>query len=104
MAFGKFRIRGFEVRSSVASVGFVDGANCFIGPVGVLNQCLRVIIDVGKERVIEVGFTVGQVVAGNGKQLLVGVGEDVEPRFIGDFSALVADVKEGGRGRVVKRG
>ena len=96
MAFGEFRIRGFEERSSVSAVGFVDSTHRFIGPVGALHQCLRVIVDVGKERVIEVGFAVGQVVAGDGKQLLVGVGEDVEPGLFGDLGAFVADIEEGG--------
>ena len=56
----------------------------------------------GIERVVEVGHPVGQVVPCDGKQLLVGVRENVEPGFIGDFGALVTDVEEGGRGRVVE--
>ena len=104
MSFGKFGVGGFEVGSSVAAVRFVDRANRFVRSEVFLYQRVCLFVDDFKVSVVEVGFAVGKVVAGNGEQFLVWVGEDVQPRFIRDFRAFVADVKEGGGGGVVNAG
>ena len=96
VTFREFSIGGFEVGPSIGLVGFVDGAYGLIGSVLFIHDGFALIANDGEEGVIEVGCAVGQVMAGNGEQFLVGVWEDVEPWFIGDFRTLVADVEEGG--------
>ncbi len=96
MTFREFSIGGFEVGPSIGLVHFVDSAYGLVGSVFFIHNGFALIAHDGEESVIQVGCAVGQVMPGNREQFLVGVGEDVKPWFIGDFGALVADVKEGG--------
>ena len=96
MTFRELSIGGFEVGPSQGLARFVDDAYGLVGSVFFIHDGFALIAHDGEEGVIEVGCAVGQIVAGNREQFLVGVGEDVEPWFIGDFSTLVADVEEGG--------
>ena len=104
VAFRQLGIRGAEVSTPVAPVGFVDGSYRFIGTVVFAPPRISFPRSPSEKRVVEVGFTVRQVVPRNGKQFLVGVGENVQPGLIGDLGAFIADVEEGGGGGVVERG
>ena len=102
MAFRKFGIGSLEVGSPVSLVGFFDAANGFVGAVVFVDNRFCSLVHDGEEGVIEVGFTVGEVMTSDREQFLVRVGEDVEPGLIGDFCAFVPDVEEGGGRRVVE--
>ena len=104
VAFWKLGIRGFEGGTTVACVRFVDGANRFVGAIIFGNDAFEIIVQYFEEGVVQVGHSVGKVVACNGEQFLVRIREDVEPGFFGDLCAFVTDVKERGRGGVVKAG
>ena len=96
MSFWEFGIGGFEVGTPVRLVNFVDGSDGFVGAIVFGYDGFRIIAHHGEEGVVQIGFSVGQVMACNREQLLVRVGEDVEPRLIGNVGALIADIEEGG--------
>ena len=101
---GKFGVGGFEIGSAVAAVRLVDRSNRFVRSVVFLYQRVCLFVDDFKKGVVEVRFAVRKVVAGNGEQFLVGVREDVQPRFVRDFRAFITDVEEGGGGGMVNAG
>ena len=104
VAFGQLGIRGFEVGTTITCVCFVDGTNRFVGTVILGDDAFGILAHNFEEGVVQVGLSIGKVVACNGEQFLVRVWEDVEIGFFSDLSAFVTDVKERGGGGVVKAG
>ena len=61
VAFRKFRIGGFEIGSPIGLVGFIDASNGLVGAVVFVDNRFCSLVHDGEEGVIEVGFTVGEV-------------------------------------------
>ena len=96
MALREFGVGCSEVCPPVAFIGLVDEACCAVCTKIILHQGFGIFVHHLKKGVIEEGNPVGEVVASYRKQFSVRVREDVQPRFVRDFLALIPDVEESG--------